>query len=159
MTFLTFLASLLVKELLKTVGWRHFRTNFCLFSTILEKSSPQFPNSFRKSRSHTASQAKPLQGKWSYSDPLFMRFSSKSVENISIHMFSGAFLEKAVFHFRPSEVSFIISPVATGDMSPVATGERRRQPRPGPARARAGPGPGPGQAQAGPRHSPGPTDP
>ena len=38
-------------------------------------------------------------------------------------MFSGAFLEKPVFHFRPSEASFIISLVATGDMSPVATGD------------------------------------
>ena len=53
-----------------------------------------------------------------------MRFSSKSGQNIGIHMFSGAFLEKPVFHFRPSEASFIISPVATGDMSPVATEER-----------------------------------
>ena len=38
-------------------------------------------------------------------------------------MLSGAFLEKPVFHFRPSEASFIISLVATGDMSPVATGD------------------------------------
>ena len=38
-------------------------------------------------------------------------------------MFSGAFLEKPVFHFRLSEASFIISPVATGDMCPVATGD------------------------------------
>ena len=35
-----------------------------------------------------------------------MRFSSKSVENISIHTFSGAFLEKLVSHIKPSEVSF-----------------------------------------------------
>ena len=54
-------------------------------------------------------------------------------------MFSGAFLEKPVFHFRLSEASFIISPIATGDMSPVATGERRPGPRPGP-------GLGPGRA-------------
>ena len=52
-----------------------------------------------------------------------MRFSSKSGQNIGIHMFSGAFLEKPVFHFRPSEASFIISPVATGDVSPGATGD------------------------------------
>ena len=36
-----------------------------------------------------------------------MRFSSKSVENIGIRTFSGAFLEKCVSHFKPAEVSFI----------------------------------------------------
>ena len=36
---------------------------FDQFSTFLDKSSPQFPNSFRKSRSHVASQAKVLPGK------------------------------------------------------------------------------------------------
>ena len=53
-----------------------------------------------------------------------MRFSSKSGQNIGIHMFSGAFLEKPVFHFRPSEASFIISLVATGGTFPVVAGER-----------------------------------
>ena len=41
-----------------------------------------------------------------------MRVSSKSVENIGIHMFSGAFLEKPVFHFRPSEASFFFGDVS-----------------------------------------------
>ena len=41
-----------------------------------------------------------------------MRFSSKSVENIGIHMFSGAFLETTVFHFRPSEASFFLGDVS-----------------------------------------------
>ena len=77
MTFLTLLASFLVKELLKMVGWRQFWTKFCLFSTILEKSSPQFPNSCRTSRSHMASQAKGLCGKWSHTGPLIMSFLKK----------------------------------------------------------------------------------
>ena len=79
MTFLDLLASFLVLELPETVGWRPFRTIFCLFSTILEKWSPQIPNSFRKSQPHMASQAKVLCGKLSYTNPLFMRFSKKSV--------------------------------------------------------------------------------
>ena len=79
MTFLTLLASFLVLEFLKTVGWRPFRTNCCLCSTILGKVESQIPNSFRKSQPHTASQAKVLCGKYSYTDPLFMRFSEKSV--------------------------------------------------------------------------------
>ena len=41
-----------------------------------------------------------------------MRFSSKSVEHIGIHMFSGAFLEKPVFHCRPSEASFFLGDVS-----------------------------------------------
>ena len=50
----------------------------CLsFSTILEKSGPQIPNSFRKSQPHTASQAKVLCRKWSYTDPLIMRVFEK----------------------------------------------------------------------------------
>ena len=60
MTFLTLLASFLVLEFLKMVGWRPFRTNCCLFLTILEKSGPRIPNSFRKSQPHTASQDKVL---------------------------------------------------------------------------------------------------
>ena len=40
-------------------------------------------------------------------------------------MFSRPFLEKHVFHFRPSEASFIISLVATGDLSPDETHLRR----------------------------------
>ena len=79
MMFLTLLASFLVLEFLKTVGWRPFRTIFCLFSTILEKSGPQIPNSFRKSQPHTASQDKVLCRKLSYTDPLIMRFSKKCV--------------------------------------------------------------------------------
>ena len=63
MTFLTLLASFLVLELPQTVGWRPFPTNFGLFSTILEKSGPPIPNSFRKNQPHTASQAKVLCGK------------------------------------------------------------------------------------------------
>ena len=59
--------------------------------------------------------------------------------------FREFFLEKTVFHFRLSEASFIISPVATGDMSPVATGERRPGPGPG-----LGPGPGAGARALGP---------
>ena len=43
-----------------------------------------------------------------------MRFSSKSGENIGIHMFSALFLEKPVFHFRPSEVSFDLERSANG---------------------------------------------
>ena len=35
------------------------RVSFDQFSTVLDRSSPQFPNSFRKSRSHVSSQAKP----------------------------------------------------------------------------------------------------
>ena len=48
MTFLDLLASFLVLELPQTVGWRPFRTIFCLFSTILEKSGPQIPTLFEK---------------------------------------------------------------------------------------------------------------
>ena len=80
MTFLTLLASFLVKELLKTVGWHQFWTIYCLFSTILEKPGPQIPNSFRKSGPHMASQDKVLCRKLSYTDPLIMRCSSKSVK-------------------------------------------------------------------------------
>ena len=54
-----------------------------------------------------------------------MRFSSTSGQNIGIHMFSGAFLEKPVFHFRLSEASVIIPLVATGDLSPDETHLRR----------------------------------
>merc|ERR1712185_841977 len=108
MTCLDLLRPILHLEMRKMMGRGSVRAILCTFRTNL---SPQIPNSFRRSRPHTASQAKPLQGKWSYTDPLFMRFSSKSVENSGIHMFSGAFLEKDVFHFRPSEASFIISPV------------------------------------------------
>ena len=35
-----------------------------------------------------------------------MRFSSKSGQNIGIRMFSRPFLEKTVFHIKPSEASF-----------------------------------------------------
>ena len=61
------------------MGWGSVRTNFRLFRTIFGKVETQIPNSFRKSRPRTASQAKPPQGKWSYTDPLIMRFSSKCV--------------------------------------------------------------------------------
>ena len=41
-----------------------------------------------------------------------MRFSSKSVENIGIHMISGVLFEKPVFHFKPSEASFFLGDVS-----------------------------------------------
>ena len=56
-----------------------------------------------------------------------MRFSSTSGQNIGIRMFLKPSLEKLVFHFRPSEASFIISPVATGDMSLVATSQSKQK--------------------------------
>ena len=55
------------------------KLGFDQFSTFLDKSGPRIPNSFRKSRPHTASQGKVLCRKWSYTDPLLMRFSKKSV--------------------------------------------------------------------------------
>ena len=98
---------------------RSFSTNACpkrldgaqfgsLFVNFGPNLSTQFPNSFRKSQPHTASQAKTLQGKWSYIDPLLIRFSSESGQNIGIHTFRGPFLEKPVFHIKPSEVIFSV---------------------------------------------------
>ena len=45
----------------------------------MEKVESQIPNSFRKSRPHTASQAKPPNRKLSHTNYLFMRFSIKRV--------------------------------------------------------------------------------
>ena len=82
-----------------------------------------FPNSFRKNQSHIPSQANLLQEKRSYIDPLLIRFSSKSGQNIGIHKFRGAFLENPVFYIRPSEVSFPLGRGAGGDLGPGKGGE------------------------------------
>ena len=76
------------------------RVSFDQFSTFLDKSSPQFPNSFRKSRSHMASQAKVLQGKLSYTDPLHIRFSSKVADLLVYTCFRELFLKNLFFVLR-----------------------------------------------------------
>ena len=45
-------------------------------------------------------------GKRSYIDPLFIRFSSTTVQIIDIHTFRGPFLGKPVFQIKPSEAIF-----------------------------------------------------
>ena len=47
-----------------------------------------------------------------------IRFPSKNDQNIGIHRFQGPFLEKPVFHIRPSEVSFSLGRGAGGDLGP-----------------------------------------
>ena len=79
MTFLDLLRSILHLEMPKMMGSGSDWTIFCVFGQILDKSGPKIPNSFRKSRPHTASQAKVPCRKWSYTDPLVMRFSKKCV--------------------------------------------------------------------------------
>ena len=79
-----------------------------LFVNLWPNLSTKFPNAFRKSQPHIASQGKPLQGKWSYIDPLLIRFSSKSCQNIRIHTFWRPSLENLVFHIRPSELTFAL---------------------------------------------------
>ena len=53
-----------------------------------------------------------------------MRFSSKSVENIGIRTFSGAFLEKCVSHIKPSEVSFIRRDLGLGGSFSIVENKR-----------------------------------
>ena len=72
----------------------------CLFLTILEKSSPQISNYFRKSQSYTASQAKPLQGKWSYTDLLYIGVSSKVADLLVYTCFRELFLKNMFFILR-----------------------------------------------------------
>ena len=75
-----------------------------IFDSGIFRDFPQFlgrsiGNSFRKDQPYTASQAEVLCGKQSYADPLFVRVSSKSGENIGIHMFLALFIQKTVFYF------------------------------------------------------------
>ena len=65
-----------------------------MFRTLFEKVDPIQP--LRPNRCR----------KLSYIDPLLMRFSSKSGQNICIHTFRGPFLENPVFDSRPSEAIF-----------------------------------------------------
>ena len=58
---------------------RQFSTKFRPWSDF---SGSRFPNSFRKSRSHTVPQAKPTCGKCAHMDPLTIRFSSKTAQSI-----------------------------------------------------------------------------
>ena len=67
MMFLTLLASILVKEFLKTVGWHPFRTNFRLFRT---NRVPEFRTLFEKV------------------DPIRPLRPNRSVENDRILIFS-----------------------------------------------------------------------
>ena len=109
--------------MLKTVSRRPFSSPFRLFWTIFRPPSSQIPNSFRKSRPHTASPAKPPCRKWSHTNYLSMRFSikrvTKSRKNVIFlsvfHIFEKVgsfFFEKPVFHFKPSEASFFLGDVS-----------------------------------------------
>ena len=95
MMFLTLLPSILVKE--QNGGMALISD---ILSTLLDKSSPKIPNSFRKSKPHMASQAKVLKGKLSYTDPLHIRFSSKVADLLVYTCFCELFLNKLFFILR-----------------------------------------------------------
>ena len=61
----------------------------------------------RKRRFHMEAQANPPWGKWSYTDPLNMRFSHQRVENISFYNANCKFSGNPLFHAKPSEIIFI----------------------------------------------------
>ena len=63
MTFLDLLRSILHLEMPKRWPEVQFGPIFVFSGPFSDKSGPKIPNSFRKSRPHTASQAKVLCGK------------------------------------------------------------------------------------------------
>ena len=109
---------------------------FVFFGQFSDKSGPKIPNSFRTNWPHTASQAKVPCRKWSYTDPLIMRFSKKCVtegrkpltvlSNFTFSEIIGTFLLKKLL-FILSRLGWVstgdMSPGATSEMSPVATGD------------------------------------